>query len=368
MPGVIVHEWIEKIGGSEKVLDEIAAAFPGLDIVCLWNNAPDRFPGHRVHESVLARTPLRGKKALALPAMPFVWSALPNHDYDWAIVSTHAFAHQAHFRGQRDDFRKYVYAHTPARYIWTPELDVRGGSGLIRAVSPAFKRIDRKRAQSATAIAANSAFVRERIRMAWERDAEVIYPPVDVVKIQEVGDWREKLTPEELHLLDSLPESFLFSASRFIPYKRLDAVIRAGEASGHPVVIGGSGPEEERLRAQAAAATVPVTIVNRPSDAMLYALYQRALAFVFPPIEDFGIMPVEAMAVGSPVVSSAIGGTTETVLDGVTGAHVHDWDSPSDVAAAIERAIVVDRTATAEHARTFDRSVFTEHIRNWVEV
>ncbi|RII97588.1 glycosyltransferase, partial [Clavibacter michiganensis subsp. insidiosus] len=116
---------------------------------------------------------------------------------------------------------------------------------------------------------------------------------------------------------------------------------RAGDAAGVPVVLAGSGPLAEELRAQADAARVPVTIVPRPSDALLYTLYQRALAYVFPAVEDFGIMPVEAMAAGARVLVTDVGGATESVVDGVTGVHVHDWEG-AGLADAVARAATLD--------------------------
>src|SRR5690606_36447909 len=120
-------------------------------------------------------------------------------------------------------------------------------------------------------------------------------------------------------LLEELPDAFVLGASRFIRYKRLDLVISAAEKAGLPAVIAGRGPEEQHLRAVAAAARVPVHIVVSPSDEMLYALMQLAAVFVFPAIEDFGIVPVEAQAAGTPVVTGPFGGQVETFENGVSG-------------------------------------------------
>lgn len=364
--GVLVHEWIEQHGGSEKVLDAMAATFPGIDLVCLWSNAPGRFPGHTVRETWLSRTPARRSKALALPTMPVAWRHLPNAGYDWALVSSHAFAVQARFRRQRHDLRKFVYAHTPARYIWTPELDERGGSRAVRAVAPIFRRVDRHRAREAYAVAANSAYVRDRIAATWERDATVIHPPVDVERIQQETSWADRLSDEDHAVLDALPTDFVLGMSRFIPYKRLDRVVRAGEAADLPVVLAGAGPLEGQLRAQAATARVPVHVVRRPSDQLLYSLYGRASVFVFPAVEDFGIVPVEAMAMGTPVLCEGTGGVIESVVDGHTGVHVHDWDDPQ-LGALVHQAAGMDPPACRDHARRFDVARFRREISEWVE-
>lgn len=364
----IVHEWIEQSGGAEKVLDAMAEAFSDADIYALWNDAPDRYSGRNVYESWLASTPLRKHKAAALPLLPETWHRLKAHRaYDRMLISSHLFAHHARFLGELQDIPKFVYAHTPARYIWTPELDERGNSLSVRLASGALKPLDRKRAQEATAIAANSQFVRERIQKAWDRDAAVIYPPVDIEKIQAVADWRNVLDPEELEILDGLPSEFVLGASRFIPYKRLDLVIEAGARAGFPVVIAGRGPEEERLRALAGEQSVPVEIVISPSDALLYALFQKALAFVFPAIEDFGIMPVEAQAAGCPVVTGPIGGALESVVSGVTGVTVERNDVPS-LASAIQDVASIQHDFPADSVHKFGRERFVDEIQAFVGV
>jgi glycosyltransferase involved in cell wall biosynthesis len=341
MAGVLVHEWISEHGGSENVFDEIVAAFPDAHVQCLWNDTgSDRYPGRKIHETWLARSPMRRSKALALPFMPSVWRNLPNRGYEWAVISSHLFAHQATFRGAANDFRKYVYVHTPARYIWTPQLDLRGDTPTIRAASALLKPLDKRRAAEATAIAANSQFVQQRIAETWEMDATVIYPPVNTDRILAVDDWRSELSGDELRTLEAIPADFILGASRFIPYKRLDLVIDAGAALGIPVVIAGRGPAEQALRAKASEASVPVHFVISPSDAMLYALYQATQVYVFPPIEDFGIMPVEAMACGARVVVNSVGGARESV-DALSRGRVFEEATPAGVSEAIVKAQVL---------------------------
>lgn len=364
MPGIIVHEWLEAFGGAEKVVDAMTGVYPDADLYCLWNDAPGRYPAHRVIESPLASSPLRSRKIAALPVALATWRNLPYDDYDWALVSSHAFAHHARFRKQPDGFRKLVYVHTPARYIWNPELDHRGASAPVRAAAQALQPLDRRRAGEATSMAANSAYVRERIRRAWGRDAAVIHPPVEIERIV-ATNWEDALTAREGALLETLPEDFLLGASRFVPYKALELVIRSGEAARTPVVLAGSGPDEQRLRAIARTAAVPVHFVARPSDALLYCLYERAMAYVFPSVEDFGIMPIEAMALGTPVVCGTSGGVLETVADGVSGVHVADW-SADPLATEIDRAVRLDPSGVRAHAQQFSRQAFDAHLAAWV--
>ncbi|MFW7414193.1 glycosyltransferase [Demequina sp. SO4-18] len=362
MNGVLVHEWIAQSGGSENVLEAMSTIYPDADIVCLWNDSRDRFPPHRLHETWLARTPLRRSKAAALPLMPATWRRLRPAEHEWALISSHLFAHHAY--SAEPELERFVYVHTPARYIWSPELDARGAGLPARVASAPFKRIDRRRAHDGARFAANSEFVRKRIAQSWGVDARVIHPPVEVEVIQS-RDWAETLDTQERVVLDSLPESFVLGASRFIPYKRLDLVIRTGEVAGLPVVLAGKGPEYDRLRRRALAAAVDVRFVIAPSDALLRALYARARLFVFPAIEDFGIMPVEAMAAGTPVVAQRIGGAAESVVPGVSGA-LTTFASDAEIAQAVSAAMAVERSAARAHALRFSRARFDADIRQWV--
>lgn len=358
MPGLIVHEWLERHGGAERVLDAMMRALPDADLRVLWDDSPGRYPGRRVGESVLARTPLRGHKALSLPLMPLAWRVLEGR-YDWLLVSSHAFAHHARLR--TGDVPKLVYVHTPARYLWVPELDHRGAaSPFVRAAAPPLRSLDRFRAREAVALAANSHYVARRIAEVWEREATVIHPPVDVAGFSQPV----ALTGDERRRLDALPTEFVLGLSRFIPYKRLDVVIATGEAAGVPVVLAGAGPLREELLARGEAATVPVHVIDSPSTPLVRELLRRASVFVFPPVEDFGIVPVEAMAAGTPVVANAEGGAPESVVDGVTGALVRDF-AASTLRAAYQSARACAPEACRARAREFAEEEFIARLLAW---
>lgn len=362
MTGVIVHEWLEKNGGAEKVVDRLASIYPDAPIVSLWNDAPGRFPDERVSESWLARTPLRGRKALALPLMPATWRRLGDSSAEWVLCSSHLFAHHARFSGPASTAPTYVYAYTPARYIWEPDVDDRGASPAVRAAARFLRPLDKKRAHEAHSVAAISRFVQERIARTWERDTEVIYPPVAVSDF--TGEPR--LTASDERQLNGLPREFLLGASRWVSYKKLDEVIRAGSLTNLPVVIAGAGPDDARLRALAERSDTRVAFVHKPSQALLHELYRRCLAFVFPAIEDFGIMPVEAMAAGTPVIGPVLGGVSETVVDGESGVLVESFASRSELNDAVDRAQSIAPEATAARAEVFDQSHFDLAIRGWV--
>lgn len=365
--GLLIHEWIEPAGGAEKVLDEFVDMHPQADIFCLWNDDVERYPNRIVYESWLAKTALRRSKAVSLPLLPNVWSNAKFGDYEWALISSHLFAHHAASNKFLQDVPTFVYAHTPARYIWEPDLDERGDSAVVRAVAPAIRTIDRRRAASPTHIAANSEFVRKRIQDCWNRDAEVIYPPVDVTKITSVPRWSDLVTSEEAGILESLPEVFLLGASRLVAYKRLDDVIAVGDATKLPVVIAGSGPDHLRLQSIAEEKRVKVYFLGRVSDEMLFALYAKALAFIFPAIEDFGIMPVEAMASGTPVIAPRIGGAAESVIHGSTGSLI-DFSSTEDIRLAVGTTDSISPEKCIQRASSFDRSVFRNVIDEWLEL
>lgn len=364
MSGLIVHEWVEKTGGSEKVVDQFALQFPEADVFVLWSNDPGRF-GEGVIESWIARTALRRSKVLALPFEIPTWRRIPaRQDYEWILSSSHLFAHHARVL-RKPDIPKYVYAHTPARYIWEPELDERGRSRFARATSAALKPLDRRRAQEAHSIATNSEFTRARAKRTWNRDSVVIYPPVDVGRIRSTDAWDEALTEAERELVEGIEPGYLLGASRFVSYKRLDLVIAAGEASGRPVVIAGAGPLRGDLQRRSDESIVPVTIIERPRDELLFALYQRALAFVFPAVEDFGIMPVEAMAAGTPVIVGPLGGAQESVRAAQGGIVVPDF-SNSSWRDAVEEVGRIDRTALPNRAEMFSNEAFRARIQKWV--
>ena len=368
MVGLIAHEWISVHGGSENVAEAMARVFPDADVLSLWNDAPERFQGKNVHESWLARTPLRKNKAAALPFMPATWRRTDVSAYEFVLASSHLFAHHVGGPVQEEGPRKFVYVHTPARYIWTPELDERGTNVIARAASPALRRLDRARAAEGAQFAANSEFVRDRIRRSWDQDAVVIYPPVDTEALQSVTNWKDRLDGPDALAFEGLPSTFVLGASRFVPYKRLDIAISVGEALGVPVVLAGSGPLRAQLEERASVASVPTLIVDRPSDRLLYAMYEAASLFVFPAVEDFGIMPVEAMSLGTPVLVNAVGGARESVTAVGGGAIMNSFGS-IDLRLAAETAIGLNSMEIRHRsAALFSEKTFANNLTKWMNI
>lgn len=360
---LLSHEWLAPTGGSENVFEEMIQAFDGARRLCLWNDAPHRFSS--VEETWLASTPLRRSKALALP---FLSSALKRVDLNGVsrvVSSSHAFGHHLATRAVREGAVGFAYVHTPARYVWSAELDSRGDSLIGRAGSPVLRRLDRAHVDARVNYAANSGFVRDRIRRVWDVDATVIYPCVDVGLIQSQGDWRERLEPAELQVLDTVPAEYVLGASRLIPYKRMDLVIRTGELLGVPVVVAGDGPELARLKDLADGSSVPVIFVGRMSSPALYALYQRASLFVFPAVEDFGIMPVEAAAAGTPCLVNREGGAAESTAHLGSG-EATDFTDELEWHAAAKRAWDRPMAHVSEAAKAFDAQAFRMRVQEWV--
>ncbi|WP_449372212.1 glycosyltransferase [Arthrobacter psychrolactophilus] len=362
MAGLLTHDWIERTGGSEKVLDALSEVFEDADIACLWSNASDRYPNRNVISSPLGWSRFSRHKTAMMPLMPLLWRAFPKRDYDWIISSSHQFSH--HISRGKSGTKKLAYVHTPARYLWTPEYDPRGQKWYVKIVAPVFRFVDKRRARDIDAIAANSEFIRERIYAAWGLESKVIYPPVDSFKISAVNDWTQHLDEIELSMINSLPVEFILGASRLIKYKKLEDVIRMGRVAGIHVVIAGDGPDMERLQSLAKQNPLGVTFVGNVSDETLYSLYQKCVSYVFPAIEDFGIMPVEAMAAGASVIVMSLGGTAETVVDGVTGAYC-DFDSDDTMKFALDSAKRCLPIDSKIRAGQFDIQIFKENILEW---
>lgn len=360
MSTILAHEWLAPVGGSENVFERLRRLYPQARSVCLWNDAPGRFDD--VEETWLAGSPFRRSKALAFPLLSRAWRSVDQTGVDRVIASAHASTHHFASSAAERGVPSFAYVHTPPRYIWAPEHDPRGQSWLARSARSHFQRLDRRRTSGRVSFAANSEFIRERMAEAWGVDATVLYPPVSVEKIQSVADWREMVVdPLELSRLESLPKDFVLGASRLVPYKRLDAAITAGNRLGLPVVIVGSGPDEERLRKLAHESRVPVTFFGRASTPALYALYQLTALFVFLAIEDFGIMPVEAMAAGAPVAVAAVGGARESVEWSRGGVVVEDAVALSD----LHQVPAIDREQVTSRASRFSDATFDEAVLEW---
>ena len=352
----VVHEWIDRRAGSEQVFERIAALLPAADLFTLTRSAAtDLDLGSRSLRVSRLDTPwLRRHRPLTLAAMPAVWHYLSRSQYDIVISSTHAFGR---YFGPARSALHLNYCHVPMRYVWDPALD-RRGSSLARfggpLLRPPLRWLDRRSVRWTDSIAANSLETARRIRQYYGREAEVIYPPVDVEFFRRVVPMQQR--------------RYLLAVSRFVEYKRLDIAIDASAAVGIPLVVAGGGPLEDRLRLQAAAAHPGgVEFVIQPSASELRDLYAGAAALVFPAVEDFGMVAVEAQAAGTPVVAMRIGGTAESVIDGRTGVLV-DQQTPRAFIEGIQR--VLEQGPSSDQCRRnairFSQSEFDRCFLDWL--
>ncbi len=350
----MVHEWFGATGGSEAVFLAIADLLPHAERMVLW--ADEGVPTERLRltQSWLARTPLKRRKALALPAMPLVWRTLTSHKFDVVISSSHAFAHTVKL-GDPERTRHLSYIHSPARYVWSPDFDGRGSHPALKVPRRMLQKADIRLSRHVHAYAANSREVQGRIKRFWNRDAVVINPPVDT------RYFADPPQPDQNQSRD-----YLLGIGRWIPYKNFDLIIEIAGAAGLPLVIAGSGPEEERLRRLAGAARVPVRFEVRPDRDRLRRLYWGARALLFPAHEDFGIIPVEAQACGTPVLGLRRGGLLETVVDGETGFLV-DSREPGPYAAALRRLGELSPHRIREHATQFSADRFADRVARWID-
>jgi glycosyltransferase involved in cell wall biosynthesis len=352
----LCHEWMAQWTGSEKTFAAMADEFPQADLYALTVNADLGFPsdGRRVTTTFIeGLRPLRRARALQLPLMPLAWRSVSHRAYDVVITSSHACVKG--FRPGREALH-LCYCYTPMRYAWLSEVDRRGHASRLQAAGKAyFRRWDRISAGWVDEFAAISTCVRDRVRRFYDRDATVIAPPVDTDYFVPAVE-----SPRR--------DDFALAVSRLVGYKRIDLAIRACVRVGYPLIVAGTGPEERALRALAAGLRGDVTFVTGPDDAGLRDLYRRARVLVHAGEEDFGIVPVEAQACGTPVLAYGVGGVVDTVLPGLTGVLVADQDERS-LAEGLEDLLgrSLDPLACRRNAERFGARRFRAQLREWVE-
>ncbi|SIT75003.1 Glycosyltransferase involved in cell wall bisynthesis [Burkholderia sp. b13] len=299
----IVHDWLVVHGGAERVLAQMIDCFPQADIFSLVDFLEDRscLRGKPVHTSFIQKLPMARRKYRGyLPLFPLAIEQFDLSGYDVILSSSYAVA-KGVLNGP--DQLHVSYVHSPVRYAWDLQHQYLSEAGLTRGVKSVLARAllhyirnwDARSANGVDLIAANSRFVARRIRKVYRRDSTVIYPPVDVEHLR----------------LNTAKEDFYLTASRMVPYKRIDLVVDAfSRMPQRKLVVIGDGPEITKIRALAGP---NVTLLGYQSFDVLHSHLQRAKAFVFAAEEDFGISPVEAQACGTPVIAYGKGGALESV-------------------------------------------------------
>jgi glycosyltransferase involved in cell wall biosynthesis len=356
----LVHDWLTGMRGGEKCLEVLCELFPSADLYTLLHiprSVSPTIEQLRISTSFIQHLPFsRGQYRKYLPLFPLAVERFRLEQYDLIISTSHCVAKGAI---PRRGALHICYCHTPMRYVWEM-YDAYFGKGraglftrsLMTPVSRYLRAWDVKSSDRVHYFVANSQNVRERIQRHYNRDAEVIYPPVDV------SDFR----------ISSCDGGYFLIVSAFAPYKRIDLAIEAFNKTGERLVIVGDGQENNRLRGLAKS---NVEFVGSATGNQLARYYENSTALIFPGEEDFGIVPLEAMACGKPVIAFRKGGAVESVVENGenrTGLFFGDQTVES-LLDAIEsfRGTSFDPQRIREHALKFDRPVFKSKIEAFLE-
>ncbi len=341
----IVHELLTMKGGAEKVLRILADLYPNAPIYTLLYNEEklgDWFPKGRVRTSSLAqgkffklcsllRPSLAYNHHLYLPFFPKAVEAWDFKNYDLVISTSSAFVHGIITNGNP---KHISYIHSPARYLWDRTHDVleRAGTGKIGFLRKAylehvFQRLrtwDAEVAPRADKLIAPSKEVQRRIQLYWREESSIIYPPID-------DFWFESIENSSTSNSQPVTRNYYLIVSTLVPYKQIDIAIKACNALEVPLIIAGEGPERKQLEKIAGST---VKFLGYVPDEEIKELYVNAKATLFPGREDFGLVPVESMACGTPVIAQRSGGALETIIEGKTGTF---FDEPT--AASLQKVL-----------------------------
>ncbi|MBP3041886.1 glycosyltransferase family 4 protein [Bacillaceae bacterium Marseille-Q3522] len=306
MKVAIVHEWFVSYAGSEKVVEEILNVFPEADLFSVVDFMPENersfLKNKPVTTTFIQKLPGAKKRYRQyLPLMPIAIEQLDLSGYDLIISSSHAVS-KGVITGP--DQIHISYIHSPIRYAWDLQHQYLKESGLNRGIKGLLTKYilhkirmwDYRTANGVDIFIANSGFIKRRIWKVYRREAQVIYPPVDV---------------NAFTYKDS-KENFFLTASRMVPYKKIDLIVEAFSMMPEKkLVVIGDGPDFEKIKRKAGK---NIILLGYQPFEVLKDYMQRAKAFVFAAEEDFGITPVEAQACGTPVIAFGKGGALETVI------------------------------------------------------
>ncbi len=342
------------IGGAEKTLFAALEIFPKADVFTLVYNkaafAATPVANTRVFTSSLNNLPLaRSHHKLFLPLMPGAIEQFDLSGYDVAVSFNYAVANGV----KAADVRHLSYTHTPMRYAWR-DLNIRGkkhgNNPIVNHYLETFRNWDRTAAQRILAFAAVSSDIAGQIQAYYQRDSQVIYPPVET----------ERFRPSEQRA------EYYAVVSRLVAHKRIDLIVDAFSVMGLPLKIIGDGPERRSLMSRAGG---NVEFLGFQSDASVAEALNQARGVVCAAEEDFGIAMVEAQAAGCPVIAYGRGGVLETVVDGWTGLFFpqQSVDCVIESVSALERRpSMFNSRDIADHARRFDKAVFQRDFQRFV--
>lgn len=363
MKTAIVHEWLVNYAGSEKVVESFTSIWQDADVFTLVDFLNDEerriiLKGKKAKTSFIQNLPYAKKRHRKyLPLFPKAIESFDLSKYDLIISSSHSVA-----KGVRTNKNQLhiCYCHSPMRYAWDEadyylkEANLNSGiKGLVaQSILKYLRKWDLKSADNVDYFIANSNHIAKKIKRIYNRHADVIYPPVDVEKFS----------------LATEKEDFYLTASRLVPYKRIDLIIEAfARMPDKKLIVIGSGPEKERLKAKAAS---NISLIGYQEFDSLKSYMQKAKAFVFAAEEDFGIIVVEAMACGTPVIAGNFGGTTESVVDKKTGVLFPNQTVDSIVEAVKNFDVIAKSINNSEiriHSEKFSREIFEKNIKAYVD-
>ncbi len=359
----IVHDWLTNMGGAEKVVLSMLRAFPQADLYTSVYH-PGRMPEfakYDVKTSFLQKLPLAKQKHQLFPTLRrYAFESFNFSQYDVVITSSTAEA-----KGviTSESTLHISYINTPTRYFWSHYQDYLKNPGFgwlnplarwqLKANLKSSRRWDFAAAQRADYLLGNSITVQKRIEKYYRRPADVLYPSVETDRFQ-----TERERPADA------PDKYFVVVSRLIPYKRFDIAVEAATRNDQSLIVLGNGSELSRLKAIAGPR---VRFLGQASDEELEAYVQHAEALIFPGLEDFGIVPVEAMAAGTPVIAFDQGGASETVVDGVTGVLVKQQTAAAF--AAVMRDFRADDYVPSKmkaRAQEFSEEIFQQKLTGLV--
>lgn len=357
----IVHDWLVTFAGAERVLAEILGLWPEADLFAVIDFLTDAqrelLAGKHATTTFIQNFPgVKRQYQKYLPLMPIAIEQLDLKQYDIVISSSHAVA-KGVLTGP--DQLHICYCHSPMRYAWDMQSQYLRESRLERGIKSWFARYllyklrgwDYRSGNGVDHFISNSDYIGRRIKKVYRRESTTIYPGVDIGSFE----------------LVTSKSDFYLTASRLVPYKNVEVIVRAfNQMPDKQLIVIGEGPQLNRIRSIAGE---NVRVLGYQSFDSLKDHMQRARAFVYAAEEDFGIVPVEAQACGTPVIAYARGGALETVVDGETGL-LFDAQTEASIVAAINRfetEFVHDPFKIRSHACNFSLERFRHEFRVYVD-
>ena len=362
MKKALIHDWFSTYAGAEKCVESFTNIWDDFEIYGLIDFLSDTdrnkiLKGKRAHMSFIQNLPFaKSKYRNYLPLFPLALEQFDLSGYDVVLSSSHAVAkgvltHQGQLH--------IAYVHTPIRYAWDLYHQYLRESGLDRGLKGALVKYflhkirlwDASAANRVDHYVANSRYIARRIEKIYGKPSNVIYPPVDV----------DKFTLREAK------EDFYLTASRMVPYKKIDLIVEAFSQTDKKLLVIGDGPDMAKIKSKAGKNVELLGFVDNETMADLMG---RAKAFVFAAEEDFGITPVEAQACGTPVICFGRGGARETVIDGESGLYFMEQNTKEMLAAVAKFEQNHDKfepVKIRENSLRFSRARFEAEIKSYVE-